>query len=120
MRRRQSSQLHRPLRTGSPSTSTEHSPQAPEPRQTGVAAAQSTVAAQPRQARVPASQVGLVPPQSVEVRLAGGASPGIISLDPKHKVIERYRVRELALVEGYASAVALDSGDAEIEIVQSK
>ncbi len=55
-----------------------------------------------------------VAPQNVRVRL--DESPDIISASDAHKRIERYFVRELALVEGYASAIAVDRSSADIEI----
>ncbi len=56
-----------------------------------------------------------VPPQSVKVRLDEGV-PDIISVTAAHEAIERYFVRELSLVDGYASAIAIDAVRAEIEI----
>jgi hypothetical protein len=51
----------------------------------------------------------------VQVRLDEGM-PDIISVGEAHKAIERYFVRELSLLEGYASAVAIDAARAGIEI----
>lgn len=56
-----------------------------------------------------------VPPQNVKVRLDEGM-PDIISATAAHETIERYFVRELSLIDGYASAVAVDAGRAEIVI----
>lgn len=62
--------------------------------------------------------VGLsVPPGVVQIQLAARREPGITCLDPSHKSIERFFVRELAIAEGYASAVAAEAGRAEIEIM---
>jgi 4'-phosphopantetheinyl transferase len=54
-----------------------------------------------------------VPPAAVDVRLA--AEPAIAC--PDHPSLNRYFVRELALADGYASAVAIDAQHAEIEIL---
>ena len=56
-----------------------------------------------------------LPPQNVEVRLDEGI-PDIISGSTAHQAIERYFVRELSLVDGYASAVAIDAVPSGIEI----
>jgi 4'-phosphopantetheinyl transferase len=62
--------------------------------------------------------VGLsVPPRVVEIQLAASLEPGITCLDPKHKSIEQFFVRELNIADGYASAVAVEADRAEIEIV---
>jgi len=50
-----------------------------------------------------------VPPGMVEVRLADDADPQIHCLDPDRPFLEQISVRELALVDGYASAVAVES-----------
>lgn len=62
--------------------------------------------------------VGLsVPPGVVEIRLAASREPGITCLDPKHKPMEQFFVRELDIAVGYASAVVAKAERAEIEIV---
>jgi 4'-phosphopantetheinyl transferase len=62
--------------------------------------------------------VGLsVPPGVVQIQLAASRAPGITSLDPRHQSFERFFVRELAIADGYASAVAAETGRPEIEII---
>jgi hypothetical protein len=54
-----------------------------------------------------------VPPSAVDVRLA--AEPVIAC--PDHPSLDRFFVRELALADGYAAAVAIDGTKAEIQIL---
>ena len=53
-----------------------------------------------------------MPPERVSIDLAANAPPAITCVDRSHAAIERYRARELRLVAGYASALAIA---AEIE-----
>ena len=50
-----------------------------------------------------------VPPAVVEVQLADNVDPQIHSLDTDRAFLEQISVRELALAEDYASAVAVES-----------
>jgi len=56
-----------------------------------------------------------VPPAVVEVGLTDDAAPQIHCLDANRKFLEQISVRELALADGYASAVAVESR-AQIEL----
>ena len=56
-----------------------------------------------------------VPPAVVEVRLAGNAAPQIHCLDANRAFLEQISLRELALADGYASAVAVESRE-QIEL----
>jgi 4'-phosphopantetheinyl transferase len=56
-----------------------------------------------------------VPPGVVEVRLADDAAPQIHCLDAHRMFLEQISLRELALADGYASAVAVESR-AQIEL----
>jgi len=50
-----------------------------------------------------------VPPAVVEITLAGNAAPTIRCLEPERTFLEQISVRELALADGYVSAVAVKS-----------
>jgi 4'-phosphopantetheinyl transferase len=60
-----------------------------------------------------------VPPQTVQVRLGSDVVPAITCLDSSHKAIERFRVREFQVVDGYASALAV-AADSEIEVLLTR
>ena len=60
--------------------------------------------------------VGLsLPTQSIRVRLTDGQAPTVTCSDADHKALEKFQVRELSLVEHYASALAV-STDEEVGI----
>jgi 4'-phosphopantetheinyl transferase len=56
-----------------------------------------------------------VPTQSIRVRLANDQAPTVNCSDAGHKALDRFQVRELSLVEHYASALAV-STDEEVGI----
>jgi 4'-phosphopantetheinyl transferase len=56
-----------------------------------------------------------VPPGVVEVQLADNADPQLHCLDANRAFLEQISVRELAMADGYASAVAVESRE-EIEL----
>jgi len=56
-----------------------------------------------------------VPTQAVEIRLNETRAPVVTSADEKHRTIERYFVRELAVADGYAAAIAIEAERIEIE-----
>jgi len=58
-----------------------------------------------------------VPTQKVEVVFAANAQTLIKCPDPGWKHLERFSVQELHLVDGYASALAVDAEQAEEEVV---
>ena len=58
-----------------------------------------------------------VPTQKVEVVFAANAPPLIKCPDPEWKQLERFSVQELRLVDGYASALAVDAEEAEVKVL---
>jgi 4'-phosphopantetheinyl transferase len=60
-----------------------------------------------------------VQPASVRVQLSADQPPAITSGNPSHKEFERFFVRELSLADGYASAIAADTEQVEIQIITS-
>lgn len=50
-----------------------------------------------------------VPPGVIEVQLADNADPQLHCLDANRAFLEQISVRELAMADGYASAVAVES-----------
>ncbi len=58
-----------------------------------------------------------VPTQNVDVVFTANAPPIVKCRDPEWKQLERFSVQELRLVDGYASALAVDAEKAELEVV---
>jgi 4'-phosphopantetheinyl transferase len=58
-----------------------------------------------------------VPTQKVEVVFATNAPPVVKCPDPDWKQLERFSVQELHLVDGYASALAVDASGIDVELV---
>lgn len=60
-----------------------------------------------------------VPPRVVQVKLGRTAAPSLTCADAEHKQIERYFVRELAVAEGYAAALAGEADQVKIHMEPS-
>ena len=58
-----------------------------------------------------------VPTQKVDVVFTANAPPMVNCRDPEWKHFERFSVQELHLVDGYASALAVDAEQADVEVV---
>jgi 4'-phosphopantetheinyl transferase len=58
-----------------------------------------------------------VPPRTVQIQLKNNQPPAITSSDEKHRMIERYFVRELTAADGYAAAIAVEAERVEIGVV---
>jgi 4'-phosphopantetheinyl transferase len=61
-----------------------------------------------------------VAPNVLQVRLKANGIPSMTCMDARHKSLAGFFVRELALADGYVSAVAVDAEYAEIEILHAK
>jgi 4'-phosphopantetheinyl transferase len=61
-----------------------------------------------------------VSPNVLQVRLRAEGIPSMTCMDARHKSLAGFFVRELALADGYVSAVAVDAEYAEIEILNAK
>lgn len=61
-----------------------------------------------------------VPPNILQVALRANGIPSMTCLDAAHKSLAGFFVRELALADGYVSAVAVEAESAEIEILKAK
>jgi 4'-phosphopantetheinyl transferase len=55
-----------------------------------------------------------LPPASVHIRLSPKSPPVITCADAAAKNVERFFVRELRVIDGYAAAVAVDAPNAEV------
>ncbi len=61
-----------------------------------------------------------VPPDVLHVALRANGIPSMTCVDAVHKSLAGFFVRELALADGYVSAVAVQAESAEVEILNEK
>jgi 4'-phosphopantetheinyl transferase len=61
-----------------------------------------------------------VPPNVLQVELRADGIPSMRCLDAAHQSLAGFFVRELALADGYVSALAVEAESVEIEILNEK